>query len=81
MSGSQHPIKAASPHKKAFTSKGGYCCEEKSHKHWSLCTMLSSSVTANFFSVKKIKERLYALNVLKIIEKKNILRKKRLKNS
>ena len=49
MSGSQHPIKAASPHKKAFTSNGGYCCEEKSHKHWSLFTILSLSVIVNFF--------------------------------
>ena len=54
---------------KIFTSNGGYRREEKSHKHWSLFTMLSSSVTANFLFVRKNQEQLYALNALKIREK------------
>ena len=32
-----------------ITSNGGYRREEKSRKHWSLFTMLLSSVTAIFF--------------------------------
>ena len=35
--------------KESNTSNGGYRREEKSHKHWSLFTMLLSSVTAIFF--------------------------------
>ena len=38
------------------TSNGGYRREEKSHKHWSLFIMLSSSVTAIFF-ICEIKSR------------------------
>ena len=51
------------------TSNGGYRREEKSHKHWSLFTMLLSSVTANFLLVRRNQEQLYALNALKIREK------------
>ena len=51
-----------------FTSNGGYRREEKSHKHWSLFTMLLSSVTANFLLVRRNQEP-YALNALKIREK------------
>ena len=52
-----------------YTSNGGYRREEKSHKHWSLLTMLSSSVTENFSFVRRNQEQLYALNTLKIREK------------
>ena len=52
-----------------ITSNGGYRREEKSHKHWSLFTMLLSSVTANFLLVRRNQEQLYALNALKIREK------------
>ena len=51
------------------TSNGRYRREEKSQKHWSLFTMLSFSVTANFLFVKRNQEQLYALNALKIREK------------
>ena len=54
---------------KIDTSNGGYRHEEKSHKHWSLFTMLSSSVTANFLFVRRNQERLYALNALKTRKK------------
>ena len=52
-----------------YTSNGGYRREEKSHKHWSLFSMLSSSVTANFLFVRRNQEQLYALNAVKIREK------------
>ena len=52
------------------TSNGGYRREEKSHKHWSLFTMLSLSVTAIFFLFVRLnQEQLYVLNALKIREK------------
>ena len=43
-----------------ITSNGGYRREEKSHKHWSPFTMLSSSVTAIFLCVRLNQEQLYA---------------------
>ena len=51
------------------TSNGGYRREEKRHKHWSLFTMLLSSVTENFSFVRRNQEQSYALNALKIREK------------
>ena len=55
---------------KNSTSNGSYCREEKSHKHWSLFTMISPSVTANFFLFVRLnQEQLYVLNALKIREK------------
>ena len=53
-----------------FTSNGGCRREEKIRKHWSLFTMLLTSVTKIFpFSVRSNQKQLYVLIALKIREK------------
>ena len=50
-----------------ITSNGGCRREEKSRKHWSLFTMLLSSVADFFF--RSNQKQLYVLTALKIREK------------
>ena len=50
-----------------LTSNGGCRREEKSRKHWSLFTMLLSSVTEIFFLLDQ--KQLHVLAALKIREK------------
>ena len=52
-----------------YTSNGGCRREEKSRKHWSLFTMLLSSVTEFFLFVRSNQKQLYVLIALKIREK------------
>jgi len=52
-----------------ITSNGGCRREEKSRKHWSLFTMLLSSVTEFFLFVRSNQKQLYVLIALKIKEK------------